>query len=695
MITTKEKFTIEADSLSSAKFSLKDENLAHVFNILRNNLYSDKILAVIREISTNAYDANVENGKSQEPIHVTLPNVYDPILKIRDFGKGLSEYDVFNIFSSYGASTKRNSNSFVGTLGMGSKSPFAYAPSFTVTSYHGGMKKVFEAYIDETEIGTISKIIEEKSDEPTGVEVTVAVRKEDINQFIKTAREFYMWFTPMPTFFGYSLERTIGEYLNGLKKIYDSKYGKLYYDQYNSMGSSTNLFVRMGNICYPVTNFNNINSWMSGSGYKLVIDVQIGEVTFTTSRESLEMKQLTVSTINKYLDIIREDVVKVWQQELDSIATPWQAVCHYHAKMQPFQRRVIGDKLVWRDKVLDPGFRKGEITTYAPHKRDGQWVSSADNVYQNGANAWFILNDGGFPTSQTRARLLEAYNDLKQKGPVYFIRSTVSEAQEILNSNEFKGAQFFLLSEVSSAAVKRTKKSFKTREKVFKWNGATTYPYSGNWVSVEAPSKMVYVNVDKYKPLDFTWRGMWDIKNALSSIGVTLEIYGVKKGAVLSKDAISLKEYIANYALDLVKSDEYAKSFKATVIERHLDNSFFLSNVKNGMFNNIKNDCKCPKVSKVLDIYNTVYTQVKKQSVENTIVNLAKSYQSQEIDALQGKLREEAFQEAKQINDCAKECCKLYPILEGLTSYFGTVDRNGAKRLVDYVNTLYKINFGV
>jgi len=78
------------------------KNLAHIFSILRNQLYSDKILAVVREYCTNAMDANIDAGVPDCPIQVSIPNAFSPFFKVRDFGKGLSEEQVYNIFGSYG-----------------------------------------------------------------------------------------------------------------------------------------------------------------------------------------------------------------------------------------------------------------------------------------------------------------------------------------------------------------------------------------------------------------------------------------------------------------------------------------------------------------------------------------------------------------------------------------------------------------
>ena len=44
---------------SEAFFTVKDKNVGHIFSILRNKLYSNKPLAIIREYCTNAFDAHV------------------------------------------------------------------------------------------------------------------------------------------------------------------------------------------------------------------------------------------------------------------------------------------------------------------------------------------------------------------------------------------------------------------------------------------------------------------------------------------------------------------------------------------------------------------------------------------------------------------------------------------------------------
>ena len=91
----------------------------------------------------------------------------DPTLFIRDFGPGLSRNDVFSVFTQYGASTKRNDDNSVGMLGIGSKSGFSYADSFTITSWNGGTKSIYVAVLDETDKGIINLMHEEPCGDET------------------------------------------------------------------------------------------------------------------------------------------------------------------------------------------------------------------------------------------------------------------------------------------------------------------------------------------------------------------------------------------------------------------------------------------------------------------------------------------------------------------------------------------------
>ena len=94
----------------------KIEANASMFSMITSKLYNNTILAPIREWSTNAIDACIAANKPVK-FDVTLPTLENPVFAVRDYGSGLSEEDINTLFSTLGASTKRNSNVYNGTFG--------------------------------------------------------------------------------------------------------------------------------------------------------------------------------------------------------------------------------------------------------------------------------------------------------------------------------------------------------------------------------------------------------------------------------------------------------------------------------------------------------------------------------------------------------------------------------------------------
>ena len=53
---------------ASSDFGISMGDATHLMTILRDTLYSDKVLAVLREYSANAWDANKEAGLWSRPL---------------------------------------------------------------------------------------------------------------------------------------------------------------------------------------------------------------------------------------------------------------------------------------------------------------------------------------------------------------------------------------------------------------------------------------------------------------------------------------------------------------------------------------------------------------------------------------------------------------------------------------------------
>jgi len=184
--------------IDSTSFELSNDDGAHLMHLLRDSIYSDTKLAVLREYATNAWDAHVAIGAPDCPIEITLPTTHDYTLTIRDYGSGLSHDKVKTVYTRYGKSTKRDDPDQAGMLGIGSKSAFAYTDSFTVTSFHEGKRRVYIAALDPTGKGSMNLVDERDTDEH-GIEIKIAIKPGDIAEFEKKAKQLYVHFGPRPT----------------------------------------------------------------------------------------------------------------------------------------------------------------------------------------------------------------------------------------------------------------------------------------------------------------------------------------------------------------------------------------------------------------------------------------------------------------------------------------------------------------
>lgn len=342
--------------MSKVAFGISQNDHSHILTILRDTLYQNKVLAVLREYSSNAWDSHREAGIGDRPIKVMLPTELESSVTIRDFGGGLSEDDVYKIYTQYGASSKRGSNTSVGMLGIGSKSGFAYNDSFTITSFHEGIRKVYHAVLDPSNIGLVMKVSEAASassinlfleertlnylleerfpkdqeyielselepDEEksfrgwiknnllgteTGVEIKIPVVPSDIPSFMKEARRLYPYFNPLP-------ETNIS--LKEMASETPSWSGESGYLTAQRNPLEARWVAVMGCVPYRLnldivsTELRELGILDFISSNRGTIQLGIGDVDVTASREDLEYKARTREKIVSSLKRIHDEFI--------------------------------------------------------------------------------------------------------------------------------------------------------------------------------------------------------------------------------------------------------------------------------------------------------------------------------------------------------------------------------------------------
>lgn len=330
-------------TITSGDFQMGGATIAvtpAMMDLLSKQMYTDQILAVIREPICNARDIQVETG-IERPLTLHLPTVVEPYYYIRDYGTGLTEeqvvgykesYNGFNelgekvtlerfvpgLYLSYGVSTKTSSNDSIGGLGIGCKSPLAYSESFIVESFQEGIHKTYSIFKDQGEPKVV-KLSETMTTEANGFMVKIAVRTEDTQEFAEKAAKFL-------TFFGYPVD-VIG---NKHNQNFEAKpnvvmQSDLYTSYESNWAQRSKVAVLMGGVVYSISDdYAKTLENIVQQDYML-LNFDIGTLTVAGSREGLsedaETQALLEARVKDVLAVFYKDVVIA----IDKCETPYGA----------------------------------------------------------------------------------------------------------------------------------------------------------------------------------------------------------------------------------------------------------------------------------------------------------------------------------------------------------------------------------
>lgn len=190
MIPNNVKRGVVTNNLGATKrreLTVDTANMQHIMGLL-TNIYSDEELACLREYSTNAWDAQLDCGITT-PILVSTPTRLAPFLKIKDNGTGMSADTLIELYTMYGASTKRDREDANGFMGIGGKAALAYGDQFTITSVKDGIKTTASISRLEDDSAVIDIIDESETDEGNGTEIVIPAK--NWNSFDEKAQDLF------------------------------------------------------------------------------------------------------------------------------------------------------------------------------------------------------------------------------------------------------------------------------------------------------------------------------------------------------------------------------------------------------------------------------------------------------------------------------------------------------------------------
>lgn len=297
------EITVYGD-ITSHKAEIDAEDLSWVLQILSTNLYSDPIGSLIREYSSNAWDANVEAGKADKPIEVGLITSSDKgtYWYVTDLGEGLSPDKINNIYRKFGKSTKRNSNESIGMMGLGKFSGLSYTNEVYITTR---VDNVEYEYLMHKSEGTpqIDLLYSKDTDLPSGTTIKIYVKNwNDRHKFVESCRNQLAYFE--------NVYFNVPDIDNNFTLIKAKTF------TYSSLESRA-LRVKIGPVTYPISLDDIDSQHIAYDNFKgLALNFNIGELAITPNRESLLFNKQTVENITKRLTEFKEEILELYNSQV-------------------------------------------------------------------------------------------------------------------------------------------------------------------------------------------------------------------------------------------------------------------------------------------------------------------------------------------------------------------------------------------
>lgn len=314
----------EVQTTNFERMKVSDSLSDLIFKIFTKSFYSNPIGSVVREITSNAFDANVAAGRKESPIVIRLESTDEgKQISFIDNGTGMNEEKLKEVYFTLWESDKRETNNFIGGWGIGSKTPLAYNryneesqeydDSYTVTSVCDGRLLSYFIFFDNSTIN-YSKIEDKKVDMPNGTIVTVPVLDSHIYRFVQEITKQICYFDNL-VFDGFD---RYSDKLNSYK-VYEFKNFKV-----STLSEHDEIHLNIGNVSYPLKksffrDIENIDSAIFDNNIGLKFD--IGELGVTESREDVEYNDESVKLIAEKIIAARNEIYGIFYNKVKSNPT--------------------------------------------------------------------------------------------------------------------------------------------------------------------------------------------------------------------------------------------------------------------------------------------------------------------------------------------------------------------------------------
>jgi hypothetical protein len=630
-INTQKHDVSAAGMMNQRKFTV--DAGAHIMAVL-SGLYKNPVDAMVREYLTNMYDAYVALKRVRPDAEIVTPVLHVPTaldgnLTFTDFGVGMSLETVWNVYATYGASTKNGSNDEVGGFGLGSKTAFCYngGASWTIESRYDGQKHIFMAFIGEDGVPNLSHVTSVMCPGPTGLTISIPIRREDHRECISAVQRYAPYFPMALTVQGctvparnYAMKTDTWAVFFGYTPV--AAYGR----SHNGMSN-----VIMGNVPYPINLGSVIRPRLAGVDDWTLRDflqynnfdffVNIGDVDIVPSRDDLKYTDRTKACLEAAVKNMLQQIGAEVGKLLSACDTEWQAIRTYRTMQNLHNLQSVVQKLTWRGNVisstgitrtleslqkLDPSvvvtqYRIGDSSRATP-----EITVSPNNLTVTPDNNTFIVLDDMPKGGAMMARAL-VYKNLVHKtssgrsaryghtvGHVLLIQTKLSQTALSAFFGGVPEADF-----LSASALKGTvtvPKALKgVKDTIYRWSGSS-------WdarVNIPTGKTFYYLPLTKdahmrrYSFVSNRYGSQKDavalVRSAAGSLGINIGdvLYGVKTDDVKNFDSSwvnlvtameakmsdSIKQNAETFALSRVSTPHAYRTVVELIKTTNLDNA--------------------------------------------------------------------------------------------------------------------------
>jgi hypothetical protein len=320
MIPRKAEHTLEVQgNISTKRLTIAANAVA--FRALIDGMYADKIGSIMRELWTNAWDAQVEAGLTDTPFEVRLPTSLNPTFHVLDNGVSMTHETVMEVFTTMFESTKRESNLVAGKFGVGSKSPLSYTDAYTVTCFLDGEVRVYSVHIGSDGAPEVALMQTGPTDRGNGLMVAFPVDREDFQAFYRAASRTSLGFDVKPII-------NVGE--EAFEDLPEIAMEHANWKVYKNTKYKIGLRIKMGCVTYPVDReflSDELRTKLGPANF--VVEVPIGACDVNLSREALSYDDETVVNLQAAFAEAIQSVEEHVTQSLDSAET-YEEACRIY-----------------------------------------------------------------------------------------------------------------------------------------------------------------------------------------------------------------------------------------------------------------------------------------------------------------------------------------------------------------------------